>query len=267
MWLRFRFRDRSKSGLAKYSEGPVTAICDEGKHLKISDIRAENYSSWAESFLTFDLDWCHDEILAHTLEILDSYEVDTTWFITHETSHLEAMRSNLKIELGVHPNFLPLLNSDPLSISAEETINQLVRLVPEARVVRSHSLVSSSRLTELLAKRGMTHESGVFIPAGSANAIAPWNHPSGLVQVPFGWADDVALYTNQPEPEALCVQQGSLSVFDFHPIHVFLNTESMDRYESTRPLHQKPGELAALRFEGYGTRDRLINLLRTMSPP
>ena len=55
--------------------------------------------------------------------------------------------------------------------------------------------------------------------------------------------------------------RGGLKVFDFHPIHVFLNTESLERYERTRALHHNPKELIKHRYEGYGTRNRLIELL------
>lgn len=50
-------------------------------------------------------------------------------------------------------------------------------------------------------------------------------------------------------------------VINFHPIHVFLNTESMDRYESVRHIHQNAQELLKYRYEGYGTRNLLIDLL------
>ena len=50
-------------------------------------------------------------------------------------------------------------------------------------------------------------------------------------------------------------------VFDFHPIHVFLNTESLDRYERTRSIHQNPKELIKHRYQGHGTRSWLMELL------
>jgi hypothetical protein len=52
-----------------------------------------------------------------------------------------------------------------------------------------------------------------------------------------------------------------VNVFDIHTIHIFLNTESLDRYDRTHPLHQNPGELIKHRYQGYGTRSRLIKLL------
>jgi len=48
---------------------------------------------------------------------------------------------------------------------------------------------------------------------------------------------------------------------------VFLNTESLDRYERTRPIHRDPSELIKHRFDGYGTRSRLIDLLTLASQP
>ena len=61
------------------------------------------------------------------------------------------------------------------------------------------------------------------------------------------------------------VTLAGLKVFDFHPIHVFLNTEHMDRYEQTRAWHQSPQELRAHRYEGEGTRTRFLEFLRLTS--
>lgn len=83
-----------------------------------------------------------------------------------------------------------------------------------------------------------------------------------------GWVDQGSLFfcdyvtamtTYTPMMEL--ASRPGLKVFDFHPIHVFLNTESLDRYERTRPLHQNPKELIKHRYQGDGTRSRLIELL------
>ena len=55
--------------------------------------------------------------------------------------------------------------------------------------------------------------------------------------------------------------RSGLKVFDFHPIHIFLNTESLERYERTRPIHHNPKELIKHRYSGYGARNQLIELL------
>ena len=51
-------------------------------------------------------------------------------------------------------------------------------------------------------------------------------------------------------------------MFNFHPIHVFLDTEELRRYEQARPNYQNLLELIKLRNQdGNGTRDRLKRLL------
>ena len=57
-----------------------------------------------------------------------------------------------------------------------------------------------------------------------------------------------------------------LKVFGFHPIHVFLNTENMERYEGSRSLHQCPSELLAKRgTDSGGSRELLKTLLGGIS--
>ncbi len=54
-----------------------------------------------------------------------------------------------------------------------------------------------------------------------------------------------------------------LKVFDFHPIHVFLNTENLERYEGSRSLHRCPGELIAHRgSDSRGSREQLKRLMQ-----
>ena len=83
--------------------------------------------------------------------------------------------------------------------------------------------------------------------------------------IPYFWEDDVACVDNNVNDVSQLVYRKGIKVFDFHPIHVFLNTESLNRYENTRPLHQNPKELIKHRFDGYGTRSRLIQLLQLHS--
>ena len=68
------------------------------------------------------------------------------------------------------------------------------------------------------------------------------------------------MYKNNAPIEDLVIRSG-LKVFDFHPIHIFLNTENLKRYDQTRSIHQKPEELIKHRFSGFGVRDQFIKLL------
>lgn len=60
-----------------------------------------------------------------------------------------------------------------------------------------------------------------------------------ITVVPHCWQDNVSLRMNLAFPTHTDSVR-HLVVYDFHPIHVFLNTEHLDRYEGTRRLHQMP---------------------------
>jgi len=236
----------------------------------ISKIDPEDRSSWVDKiFVTFDIDWAHDEILKDTVTLIDKANVPATWFVTHQTSVLDEIRALSFQELGIHPNFNPLLDGVKDSgYSAKEIVKSLLVIVPEARSIRSHSMTQSSQLLDLFQTSGLTHEVNHFIPHNTGIELKPWVLWNRICKVPYFWEDDVhVLYESigisQTNPTELAtVLVGGLKVFDFHPIHVFLNTESLERYERTRHLHHNPKELIKHRYEGYGTRNRLIELLK-----
>lgn len=229
----------------------------------ISSINIDDDSSWENAiFLTFDIDWAHDDVLNDTIDLVEATGIAATWFVTHETSALDRLRTNPKFELGIHPNFNFLLEGDERNgRNACEVIERLHAIVPAATSLRSHSMAQSTVLLDLFMRRGVTHDVNHFIPAQTDIELRPWKLWNGLIRIPYNWEDDVhCMYDLENEMSAF-VKRPGLKVFDFHPIHVFLNTESLDRYERTRPLHNNPNELIKYRYEGYGTRNRLLDLL------
>ena len=241
-----------------------------GNFSTISKISPKDSSTWENKlFLTFDIDWAHDEILKDTLNIVEEAYVPATWFVTHATPVLNDIRALQSQELGLHPNFNPLLDGvSSNSQNAEMIVKALLDIVPEAKSIRSHSMTQSSRLLDLFQSCGLTHEVNHFIPQHAGIELKPWLLWNRLCKVPYFWEDDVhVLYDSigiaQTDPAELAIAgRGGLKVFAFHPIHIFLNTESLERYERTRPLHYNPSELIQHRYEGYGTRNRLIELLQ-----
>jgi len=239
-----------------------------GNFSTISKINPEDSSTWVNKlFLTFDIDWAHDEILKDTFNIVEETSVPATWFVTHATPVLNDIRSPNHQELGLHPNFNSLLDGvSNNGHNAEKIVKNLLGIVPEAKSLRSHSMTQSARLCNLFQSCGLTHEVNQFTPQHAGIELKPWVLWNQLCKVPYFWEDDVCmLYDSigiaQTNPAELATTGRGLKVFDFHPIHVFLNTESLDRYERARPYFQNPKELIEHRYEGYGTRNRLIELL------
>ncbi len=208
-------------------------------------------------YLTCDMDWCHEAVLADTLNIIDQNQMKATLFVTNYFPSLDLIRNNSRIELGIHPNFNELLNGNQTQGSAERIVDDLLKVIPEAKSIRSHSLVQSGNLTKLFLSKGLTHESNMKIPLGAASEISPFWNSSGMIMCPFQWGDysdhGISFKSLQPMPSYFMV--------NFHPIHVFLNTEHLTRYELTRHLHHNPNELIKHRYQGEGTRTRLMELL------
>jgi len=230
---------------------------------KISSIIPAKPQTWLNrKFLTFDVDWAHDEILSHTLDILEAADVAATIFVTHNTKLLDRMRENPKIEIGIHPNFNVCFDPNYRGLkSPRAIIEKLLEIVPEAKSVRSHSMLQSSPILDLFAEYGLTHECNHFIPEQSGIELSPWIVWNGLCKVPYFWEDDVhCLYSQKSDMSNLLLRNG-LKVFDFHPIHIFLNTEDLDLYESTRKIHYEPSSLWLKRNSNNGTERRLFEII------
>jgi hypothetical protein len=233
---------------------------------KVSDVHPDRPDGWeGKLFLTFDIDWAHDEVILDVLGRVEAAGVSATWFVTHDTPVLARIRENPLFELGIHPNFLPLLNGNGANgANAEEIVDRLLAVVPEAKAVRSHSLVQSGRLLELFRRKGLTHECNVFIPGHSGIILRPWIDWFGMIRVPYFWEDDFHCEADVSIPIMELLDRPGLHGFDFHPIHAFLNTDSMARYEGARDCFHAPERLIQHRnSEGEGVADLLAQLLGT----
>lgn len=216
----------------------------------------------SDIYLTFDIDWACDDVLADTIDLVEKANVTATWFITHNTPLLARLRANQKFELGVHPNFNYLLEGNPKNgRDAEEVIDRVLRIVPEAKAIRCHSMTQNSKLSQLFVDKGFTHDCNHLIPEQSDISLKPWRLWNGLIKVPHFWEDDAVCIYEVNTPVQELMSRGGLKVFDFHPIHIFLNTEKLERYERTRAFHRNSGELIKHRYAGEGTRTALKTLL------
>ena len=204
---------------------------------KICDIRLNDSSSWEKSvFLTFDIDWCSDFVLSSTLDLIENYDISATFFVTHHTTLLERMRENPKIELGIHPNFNPLLEGDfRYGKNAREVVEYYMNIVPDAVSVRSHSMTQNSRLLDIFSEFDLKYDCNHFIPYNSGIVLRPWRHWNNkLLKVPYFWEDDVHCLYKDKWDRAKIINVNGLKVFDFHPIHIYLNTFDLENYKKSK---------------------------------
>ncbi len=202
--------------------------------------------------LTFDTDWASEPVLEHTLSILERYGVKSTIFATNKSNALETF-SGKQVELAIHPNF-EKINSEP--------IESLLEVFPQAKGYRSHRLVDIPSIRESAHELGLIYDSNLYIP----ETTMPFKDLSGLIRVPFCWSDYASIATNQGFDFKWELPKEKMCCIAFHPIHIFLNSEVMDRYRAALQVTDH-SSLEGLRNRGDvpGAEDALIKLLESHS--
>lgn len=208
-------------------------------------------------FFTSDIDWAPDEVIDDMLTIFDKYNQKCTMFATHDSGSIKNARGIH--EIGIHPNFNPLFSQNKQDSNAEKIIDDLMALYPESVGVRSHSTTTSSGLLDLFYRKGLKYDSNLFIPYQDVRPFALWN---GFVRIPYNWEDDVHYLYNKSFANPELTFDLDYLIFDFHPIHVFLNTEKESRYINAKKFYKDPTKLLEFRNNSTpGARTLLISLL------
>ncbi|MBU1121652.1 MAG: hypothetical protein KKF54_03005 [Candidatus Omnitrophica bacterium] len=209
--------------------------------------------------ITMDMDWVPDRVIEYSLELLASYNIRTTLFMTNYT------KVNVSgHEIGIHPNFT--------SLKLGKHIKNCLDKFPDAKGIRSHSLFYTERLRPIYAYYGIEYQSNYMMYRKSG--IQPlWISPT-TIELPIYWMDNFYM---EMEPlvnfsiEGLELDKEGLKVFCFHPIHIFLNTERLSRYEEAKKCYKSTKDL----FEMCNTKNRgikdifleLLNYIKTEHIP
>lgn len=235
------------------------------KSEKICRINLKKSTSWKNKiFFTFDLDWCSDFILSYTLDIIEKYNIRATFFVTHQSKILNRMRENPNIELGIHPNFNPLLEGNYQNgKNYYDVLKFYKKIIPDAKSVRCHSLTHSSKIISAFKKEKLIYECNTLIPFSSKITLKPYKHlDKNIIRVPFFWEDDVHCAYNWKWDIKKFVKKDGLKVFNFHPIHIFLNTYKLNIYEKNKKfMSHKKKNILKLRYKGYGVYNFLTDLI------
>lgn len=229
----------------------------------LSSIDSSDPDSWqGKIFLTFDVDWAHDEVILDSARLIEDLDVRATWFFTHDSPAIDYLIDNGH-EIGFHPNFNNLLSGEE-SKSFQGVIDDCLAWCPDAVSTRSHSLVYGAPIASYLATKSIKYSSNINIPYSAGIELSPWISSSSVTEVPYSWADEHT-WGSRSQPTCLEWSKGSgLLVADFHPIHVFLNTQTSSDYESTRFCHKNPDTLIRYRKSGDGVRSELIALCNSV---
>lgn len=193
--------------------------------------------SISEPILTLDIDWAPDCVIDQVAGFLTENKVRATWFVTHHSDAIERLREHPELfELGIHPN---MLAGSSHGTSEDDVLAHMKEIVPNSVCMRTHGLYQTSNWLVKAAKSGVLVDVSLFLPR--AVNLTPhftrWNGTS-LLRIPYFWEDDSEMFEENPiwriSDHRLNV--GGLRVFDFHPIHIALNTSSYEKYETLKTI-------------------------------
>lgn len=212
---------------------------------------------------TIDIDWAPEEVIRDTLSLFEKYNVCCTAFATHKSKVLDECNRQL-FEIGLHPNFNPVLQGQGGSV--DEVMGKMKEMYPEAVGARSHSLTQSGYILTRYKHFGIEYEANHFLPYHqNVRPFVLWN---GLFRIPFNWEDDYHFALGHSFNNSLIkLDDAGLNIFNFHPIHIYLNSENNDRFLKIKHDQSNMELLNTLRNKGEveGTRDILISLLEYVS--
>lgn len=213
--------------------------------------------------LTFDIDWAPEFVIRDLIELLKSYEVKATFFCTHSSYVIDNLTDNDDFEIALHSNFC---NVSTHGKTENDVMGHLLKIHPEAKGVRSHCLVQSTPVLELFMEKKMDYDCNLLMFGQSH--LAPFLNWNGLVRIPYYFEDDLYSSYGYPwELENIDLESQGLKIFDFHPIHIFLNSNSMNNYNSARKHSGPITEVDEIKLSKYinsverGAKDFLIDIL------
>jgi len=191
-------------------------------------------------YLTFDMDWVNDDVLKYFYEQIYRADIQSgVLYVTNYSKFLEDIRKDGWLELGIHPNFNWLLCGEEKHGSIDTIITELKGIVPEAVTARSHSLVTGTQINQCFYEHGIKYVSNYLYEPSGHMRIQCFKDYLGLIHVPFFFEDDIYLMNKVRLSVYDYLEKYDVPlVFNFHPIHLFLNTENRRRYESSKEYYK-----------------------------
>lgn len=200
--------------------------------------------------LTFDTDHMDEMRMGHFLDSVDIPGTGT-FFCTQKYTSLEQSRH----ETGPHP-FL----EEGADWKIE--LQKMRDMFPAAKGWRSHSCVFSHILAEWLGENGYSYAS--TNDQFGQRGIQPIRQPWGISHFPIYYMDNMDFSCGHfwdgevEKPFAAsfisnALEDDGVYVFDFHPIHLLLNTPSREYYFSMRDKFKSGADIDDLTFKGFGT--------------
>lgn len=213
-----------------------------------------------EFVITLDTDWAPDFIVDEVAAILLNHRVPATWFITNNSPAVDRLRSHLDLfELGIHPNFN---DGSTHGGTISEVLSHCQDMLPDAQSMRTHGLVQSTFLLwKVMKETSLSTDVSLYLH--DYPFVTPFEYAMGdrtLLRIPYIWEDDVHFSQSKPswELDQFCQTGEGVRVVNFHPIHVYLNSQDIRSYTALKEAAggiavARPDQVASFVASGPGT--------------
>jgi hypothetical protein len=193
--------------------------------------------------LTFDTEWSPPEVVGYTLDILEDYGYTGTFFCTDKSNR------NIRLhELALHPNFLR-------EKSEAQILSALQVHFPNAKGARSHCSYFHTNLPDLYSRKGIAYDSSYLMPNVEVEPFPLFEH---VYEIPMYFLDNYSVSTRRWAVEFSAIPE----VFDFHPVHIYLNTNDASLYLKAKKWWKNPERLWRMRdTRKRGVHDYFIHIL------
>jgi hypothetical protein len=193
----------------------------------INKIAAKNIWDKGPVFcFTSDVDWSSEDVMKAYFHKVNTYDINPTLFVTHESQVVADNYLHDKINRGIHPNFLPGSSHGNFF---EEVIENCKDYAPEAKCFRSHRAFDVTDTNHLLKNNyGFNYCSNYITILQSG--IRPVLHESGLINFPVFFEDGTHLYNNLNLNFKHYIKSfisPGIKIISFHPMNFILNSPTL----------------------------------------
>jgi hypothetical protein len=214
--------------------------------------------------LTSDLDWASEYCIEHFLDVLGPFLVKPTLFVTHESGAVRKASEEGRVELGIHPNFLPgSTHGDDVG----SVIDYVLRLVPQPIAVRCHRYFDDPQIAAELANRGLKLDSNLCMHL--QHNLSPIVLSNGLLRFPVFFEDDVHWDRGFKwcfDKYAADFFSPGLKILNFHPFFVTLNVPDRVFYARHKSCIRSltRDQVTEFRHRGAGAGTFLVDVVKAV---
>jgi len=214
--------------------------------------------STKDIILTIDVDWAPEEMIEDTLLVLEEYKVKATFFCTHKSPLLLNQKEH---ELGIHPNFIPLIEGNSKK-TKEQIVDELLDIYPDAKGVRAHGLVQSSGIMQLYIDKGLKYDSNILLPYQQIDKYV-YDEFKNFKRNVYNWSDDVHMLYKVDDFSKICINESGKNIIAFHPFHIFANTQTMAKYSELKKYYTDAAMIKKHRvLNEFGVRSYFLEVLK-----